>query len=305
MSVKHIVFLALFIVSIITVFSNAQALEKDGLLPIYGNACEKIKSDEPRSSTRVRVTDRACYAAAESIPEIQSFKDKLSDHDFSVLVYNIVDNYLEALSVKTLVEDEREMCVEVSGGINPENLQSAWEKAETEIKEKEEVAQMEATAHPNPQELYPNIPAPTPTQLITPRGGSEFTAFKLFFMPTHFYNDTQSNNLANVLKEFFLDKNNISVVEDRKDADYIIHSEVLRAKIDQINENSNRLQMVISLELRNQDGKSIITEHQNRFVLFSIDDNEQEVAFRLLKKLFKNAAQLLYKRIERESGLSL
>ena len=226
----------------------------------------------------------------------------MSDHDFSVLVYNIVDNYLEAISVKTLVEDGREMCVEVSGGIRAENLQSAWENAETEIKEQEEIERMEAAAHPNPQELYPHITPPSPNQLITPQGASEFSTVRLYFMPTHFYNDTHSNNLANVLKEYFIEKQNIEIAEDRKNADYVIYSEVLRAKIDQINEDSNRLQMVVSLELRNSEGKSIITEHQNRFVLFSVDDNEQEVAFRLLKKLFKNAAQLVYKRIERESG---
>ena len=138
MRLKNFLLIALVLISAQMLMSDVGATENDNLLPVYGNACEKIKKNEPKSSTRVRVTDRASYAAAENIPEIQSFKNKLSDHDFSVLVYNIVDNYLEAISVKTLVEDGREMCVEVSGGIRAENLQSAWENAETEIKEQEE-----------------------------------------------------------------------------------------------------------------------------------------------------------------------
>ena len=301
MSLRKIFFIVQVLLYAPILACNVLALEEDKFVPVYGNACEKIKKDEPRSSTRVRVTDRACFAAAESIPEIQSFKNKLSDHDFSVLIYNIVDNYLESLSVKTLVEDSREMCVEVSGGIRTENLQQAWETAETTIKQYEDTKK-EEKYQTNHQDLYPSVTPPSPTQLITPQGNSEFSAVKLYFMPTHFYNDTHSNNLANVLKEFFIEKSNIKIAEERKDADYIIYSEVLRAKIDQINEDSNRLQMVVSLELRDNNGKSIITEHQNRFVLFSVEDNEQEVAFRLLKKLFKNAAHLLYKRIERDSG---
>ncbi len=278
--------------------SVVHAAGNSALLPIYGNACEKIKKDEPRSSARVRVTDMACYAAAESIPEIQGLKNKLGEHDFSVLVYNIVDNYLESLAIKTLIEDGREICLEVTGGITPENLKMVWENAENTIK----ATETQNLNHQDNSEVA-QIQDPTPVQLITPAGGDKFTAVKIYFMPTHFYNDTQSNNLANVLKEFFINKPNIKIAEDRKNADYVVHSEVLRAKIDQVNEEKSRLHMVISLELRDKDGKSIITEHQNRFVLFAVDDNEQEIAFRLLKKLFKNAAQLLYKRVERESGL--
>ena len=277
---------------------ETKAAEDGKLLPIYGNACEKIKKDEPRSSTRVRVTDMACYAAAENIPEIQSLKGKLNDHDFSILVYNIVDNYLEALSFKTLVEDGREMCVEVKGGISSENLQKAWEYAESELKSATDEEQKEIAAT-DIQSVKETIQA---TNLVVPDSKNEFAAAKIYFLPTHFYNGTKSNNLANVLKEFFYSQPNIKIAEQESDADYTIHSEVLRARIDQINEEKNRLQMVVSLELKDKDGKTIITEHQNRFVLFAIEDNEQEIAFRLLKKLFKNAAQLLYKRIERESG---
>ena len=103
------------------------------------------------------------------------------------------------------------------------------------------------------------------------------------------------------MKQFFKNKPNVEITEDRAEADYAIYSEVLRAKVDPINDNNNRLQMVISLDLRNAENRSLIMEHQNRFVLFTSDENEQEVAFRLLKKLFNNAAQLLYKKIERDS----
>ena len=296
MKINNNIFIIALGACLFFIASDVYADDTSMLLPIYGNACEKIKKDEPRSSARVRVTDMASYAAAESIPEIQGLKNKLSEHDFSVLVYNIVDNYLESLAIKTLIEDGREICLEVTGGITPENLKTVWETAENTIKTTE-------AQNINHQDNSEASQAQAPIQLITPAGGDKFTAVKIYFMPTHFYNDTQSNNLANVLKEFFINKPNIKIAEDKKTADYFVYSEVLRAKIDQINEEKSRLHMVISLELRNKDGESIITEHQNRFVLFSIGDNEQEIAFRLLKKLFKNAAQLLYKRVERESGL--
>ena len=191
--------------------------------------------------------------------------------------------------------------MEVKGIVRPENLQTAWEETERELKHREEIARMEALAHPNPQELYPDVNAPQPQILVKPDGAEGIPPAKIYFEPTRFYNNTRSNNFAKVLKQFFKNKPNIEITEDQSEADYTIYSEVLRAKVDPINDNNNRLQMVISLDLRNAENRSLIMEHQNRFVLFTSDENEQEVAFRLLKKLFNNAAQLLYKKIERDN----
>ena len=283
---------------------QAQEISVPSAAPIevYGNACEKISKNEPKSSVRVRVTDMASYAAAENMPELAQYRKQLNDHDLSILIYNLIDNYLDDINVKAIVEDGRELCVEVRGSIKPENLQSAWEKTQDEIKHRAEIAAMEEKAHPNPQELYPEVDAPNPKMLIQPNGISDTPPAKLYFEPTRFYNNTRSNNFAKVLKQIFAEMPNIEIVETPQEADYTIYSDVLRAKVDPINDNNNRLQMVVALELRNAENHIMITEHQNRFVLFTAQDNEQDVAFRLLKKLFKNAAKLLYKKIERDTN---
>ena len=73
---------------------------------------------------------------------------------------------------------------------------------------------------------------------------------------------------------------------------------MLRAKVDPINSNTNRLQMVVSVSGEFVDKESTTTEHQNRFVLFSSDDNEQSVAADLLKKLLEKAAEPIFNKIE-------
>lgn len=273
-----------------------------GALNVYGNACEKISREEPKSSVRVRVTDKASYAAVENMEEIGQYRKQLNDHDFSILIYNLIDNYLDDIAVKTLVEDGRELCVEVRGQVQPENLQIAWQETNEEIAQRKEIAQMEAKAHPNPQELYPEVDAPTPKMLINPNGISDTPPAKVYFEPTRFYNNTRSNNFTKVLKNWFKNKPGIEIVNTPEEADYTIVSDVLRAKVDPINDNNNRLQMVVALELRNAENHILITEHQNRFVLFTAEENEQDVAFRLLKKLFSNASKLIYKKIERDNN---
>ena len=73
-------------------------------------------------------------------------------------------------------------------------------------------------------------------------------------------------------------------------ADFIINSKILRAKVDPVNSNTNRLQMVVSVESENTDNKEKETEHQNRFVLFNSADNEQKVAAKLMKQLLEKAS---------------
>ena len=81
-------------------------------------------------------------------------------------------------------------------------------------------------------------------------------------------------------------------------ADYVIGSKVLRAKVDPINKDTNRMQMVIAVESRNTDSGETETEHQNRFVLFSSSENEQKVAAKLMKQLFEKAADKIITELE-------
>ena len=113
----------------------------------------------------------------------------------------------------------------------------------------------------------------------------------IYIAPTEFFDKTTSDAHAQVLREMF-ENDNDYLITDKKDlADYIIKTKVLRAKVDPINSSTNRLQMVVSVEAEFPDEKASAIEHQNRFVLFNSGENEQEVAAKLLKKLFAAAGE--------------
>ena len=82
------------------------------------------------------------------------------------------------------------------------------------------------------------------------------------------------------------------LTEDRAKADLVIYSKVLRAKVDAINSNTNRLQMVVSVEVKNLADDSSYIEHQNRFILFKSSEDEQKVAAGLMQKLLTKAGKL-------------
>lgn len=57
----------------------------------------------------------------------------MNEHDYNVLVYNLVDNAVEDLAVRTTKQDAEELCVEAEGYIHPDSiLQAMAEQTESE-----------------------------------------------------------------------------------------------------------------------------------------------------------------------------
>lgn len=302
--------------------ADASSLDDD-VIPIYGNACEKIKGDEAKSTARVRVTDKASFLAVSSVLSVMEYKNELNEHDFNVMVYSLVDNSVEDMAVRTTKQDNENICVEVTGYINKDSIVSAFDNAA--VKEpadktaKESMTEIvnEVNKSYSDSEIdgkhKPGVIPPTdeatlekykaPVQETAPQPKQIAIAADdkrglVYVAPTEFFNNTQSEKHAKILKQLF-SKNDYFYITNQKDlADYIVKSKVLRAKVDPINSSTNRLQMVISVEVEFVENKTSATEHQNRFVLFSSEESEQEAAFKLMKKLFEKAGETIKRKIE-------
>lgn len=300
----------------------------NGAIPIKGTACENFNANEAKSTVRVRVTDKASFFAVNSISEVSSFRDGMNEHDYNVLVYGLVDNAIEDMTAKTTKQTDDELCVEVSGYINPDNILQAvaeQEKASSasDINNQESMTEIVNDVNNSYSEL-PNTPAavipPSDEAVIekhkAPLSQAEAVPLEaeekaqvlplttgenspliddnrglVYIAPTEFFDKSTSDAHAQVLREMF-ENDNDYLITDKKDlADYIIKTKVLRAKVDPINSSTNRLQMVVSVEAEFPDEKASAIEHQNRFVLFNSGENEQEVAAKLLKKLFVAAGE--------------
>ena len=96
--------------------------EDNGAVRINGKACEKFTPNEAKSTVRVRVTDKASFLAVSLMEDVSSLRDEFNDHDYNVLVYNLVDNAIEDLTVRTTKQDTEELCVEVNGYIRPDSV---------------------------------------------------------------------------------------------------------------------------------------------------------------------------------------
>lgn len=280
----------------------------DDAAALYGAACEKIKPQEAKSSVRLRATDKASFEAVKSLSELSDFKSEANEHDFNVLVYDIVDNYVEDLAVRTTKQNDTEICVEVTGYVKKSNLTAA--AAHDDENQSEETAvtsPVETSPVPQPEEApqdtaetaTPQEEVPAPQTAAEEETKTASSPQKLLYIaPVAFFNNTVSEGHKQILKEIF-DKNEAFYLTDNKDtADYIVSAKVMRAKVDPINSNTNRLQMVLSVGVEFVDSGASTVEHQNRFILFSSEDNEQEVAAKLMRKLLSKAGEQILNKVE-------
>lgn len=354
------------------------------IVKIKGEACEKFVPGQSKSSIRVRVTDKASYKAVSQVENLADVRSRMLEHDFNVIVYNLVDNYVRDLMVRTTSQNDKELCVKVTGALlasdidtvvanyspntpapeydikeaagieeevlteedelepavpaepdaevlysGPEELEQerqAAEAAETEtalsteilpggenalpvvygggeevkaeesapspaagteetaasddaLSENEEMSlgelppppaetpeAVETNASANETrptaEVEPEMPATAPTpvtaenvqpaaQPAAPVPVIEEKA-NVYVGPVEFNNNTHSAKPSQVLKDMFADTEGYRLVDNPGAAGYVFLPKVLKAKVDALNSQTKRIQMVVSLQLQVQ-----------------------------------------------------
>ena len=124
----------------IFVLGYVQSLKAEELpsQEVKAQSCEPIKSDETLSSARVRAIDAASFKAVSGLESLKSYKEELDSHDFNVMVYGIVDNYLEDVVAQTTEQSAEQICVEAKGYVSGQNLiQGINESFERQTKQEE------------------------------------------------------------------------------------------------------------------------------------------------------------------------
>ena len=114
---------------------------------------------------------------------------------------------------------------------------------------------------------------------------------KVFVDKTTFYDNTETDGFFTHIKDELSKKMHIKALSELSSPDYIIKTKVLKAKVDNINSQTLRLQIVVAVDLINTQTSKTITEHQNRFVLYNSTDDSQEAASNLTKKLLIKAVR--------------
>ncbi len=287
---------------IFSYITNVNAISESEPYTLYALACENITNNTPKSAIRLKAADKAIFEALDKSSFLSEYKNTYETHDFNVLVYSLADNYLEDVSTRTTFQDEDKLCVEITGYLYPQNIEFAL----AEIKEQQTYPEkleleIEALTPPSPTSLPPKPKVKIKADIAVENIYKDNVTNKqtrVYIDKTMFSNNTSSNAFHFDISNEISENSNVIITDKTSNADYLIKTKVLRAKVDPINKQTNRMQMVVSLELINVADSTSIVEHQNRFVLFESSENEQTIASSLLKKLLRKAARQISSKIK-------
>ncbi len=260
---------------------------------IYGNGCEKVIPGESKSSTRVRASDKAVFLGVKKIDALSREKQILNDHDLNVMIYRLVDEFVEDLSVKTTKDENGKICVEVHGWLSSDNIE----------KVKQEFVQDDKPTNEATPEVVAKVAEEVSQEIsLTPQNPENLAL--LHIAALEYFNGAKSKKFSQTLKNKFADNPYFYLTEDAEIADYVVEPKVLKAKVDAMDADYKRLQMVVSLKVSGLDDQPI-DEYQNRFVLFDTDEDEQKIAARLIVKLLEQAGDGVLRKVERREQLKL
>lgn len=125
----------------------------------------------------------------------------------------------------------------------------------------------------------------------------------IFVDQTEFYNGTTTAGFFAHLEQSLLVRPGVKVIAGLNNPDYILKTKVLKAKVDNVNSETSRLQIVVALELTDTTTSETITDHQNRFILFNSNEDAQKTAADLTKKLFSAGIAKLLPKIKTKEAV--
>ncbi len=297
----------------------------DGI-EVMGAVCERITNGESKSSARVRASDKASFKAVEEIPELSQYREKLDTHHFNLNVYRLVDNYLEDIKINTTSQEAGRVCVEISAYLSVDSITEVFDDNETEeeteatlmpdiepqtdkelaleLESEDVVASLKLDIPPKPEiTINKNIAyeneetnQPLPFESEDKSGKTV-----VFIDKTEFYNGASTRGFFAYLEQEIITKRGVVAAASLNNPDYILKTKVLKAKVDNVNSETSRLQIVVAVELTDTETSETLTDHQNRFILFSAQDDAQKTATDLTKKLLSAGVAKLLPKIRTQS----
>lgn len=264
-----------------------QAQTGQSVFEIRSQACEKMIEGESKASARVRATDKAVFAGIKKLDRIAETAKILDNHEINVFVYRLVDEFVEDLSVKTTSDEDGKVCVEAVGKINAANI---------DLTERDFIKDNAAISEPKPEAVAKAAEEAMREVAVKP---TDPEALALVYVKNlQYYNGTETAKFVPELKQRLANNPYFYLTQEAELADYILMPKVLKAKVDTLDAGHKRLQMVVAIDISGIEQEPV-TEYQNRFVLFGAEENEQQIAARLIRKLLENAGDGAMRRIER------
>ena len=272
----------------LVICGTARADEDMLIRQISADACDTRLSGDDAKTAENRAIDKAGLAAIKTSGLIQSYYPKLSDMTLNLIAYRIIDEYLYDVTHEVTLDDNQQVCVHLDASLElpPEDLhvlaaeyKSSAIITDTQTLQIAQEVQQETTFKPqnlNEKKL-------------------------LYVSPLQFWNDVTTNNYITDIKQHLIGSDYFYVTDDKSMADYTIEPYVETAHVDNVDAKNRKMEVMLELRLSALQDENFnpLIEKQSHFILFAAENDEQQVADTLIRKLLSRAATNMADKINR------
>lgn len=277
------------VAAFIALIGTAKADEDMLVRKIEADACDERLAGDDLQTAENRAIDKASLAAVKTSGLIQGYYENLSDMALNLISYRIIDEYLFDLKHQVTLDDEKQVCVHVEADLEmaPEDLHVlvAEYKASAPI-DKVEIAQIAEDVQQETQ--------------FKPQS---LTEKKLLYIKNlRFWNEVETNIYRQLLQEQLVGSDYFYVTDDISIADYVLEPYVEVVHVDKVDEKNHKMQVSLTLTVQNLHNSEFtpLTDQQNHFILFAADNDEQQVADTLIRKLLTRSAISMAKKVDKQ-----
>ena len=273
----------------IALIGTAKADEDMLVRKIEADSCDGRLAGDDLQTAENRAIDKASLAAVKTSGLIQGYYENLSDMALNLISYRIIDEYLFDLKHQVTLDDEKQVCVHVEADLEmaPEDLHVL-------------VAEYKASAPTDKVEI---AQIAEDVQQETQFKPQSLTEKKLLYIKNlRFWNEVETNIYRQLLQEQLVGSDYFYVTDDISIADYVLEPYVEVVHVDKVDEKNHKMQVSLTLTVQNLHNSEFtpLTDQQNHFILFAADNDEQQVADTLIRKLLTRSAISMAKKVDKQ-----
>ncbi|MCQ2735001.1 MAG: hypothetical protein MJ212_03510 [Alphaproteobacteria bacterium] len=260
---------------------------------VTADACDERQPTDDKQTAENRAIDKASMAAIKLSGIVQKIHPELSASALDIISYRIIDEYLLNTQHRVTISDDTHICV---------NLEATVEITTQDIHKLVEEYQNSDATELQTSEIAEQINDDTSFKANTLQDKK-----LVYIAPMTIWNGEDTNHYTELLNNLLSHSDYFYITDNKDTADYTITPSLSSAKVDKIDQEHHKMQMLIELtvESRHDDGFEPINTKQNHFILFPATKNEQEIADTLITKLLSRATTEISNKIDRYLSLKI
>lgn len=253
---------------------------------VAADACDDRQPSDDKKTAENRAVDKAGLSAVKLAGFIQKLYPDLSASALDVVSYQIIDEYMIQQKHQVTLEDDNRICVKLNATV------------ELTTEELDRLVEEYKNSEPPAEQIAEVVKEVNEKMAFKPRTLDDKKL--LYIRNMIFWNGEETNHYNDLLTGLFSHSNYFYVTNEEKLADFTVTPRLKKADVDEIDKKNHKMQMQVEIEVlsRTIEDFSPLIEHQNHFILFAADKDEQKIADDLLRKLLTKAANDLSLKID-------